>query len=341
MHSLAVLLTGFSVFSALIVALTHFRCDNYKGQTLAHGMGFILLLTLIGLQLTHFFWLQGDMDLIHTPYYQVLLFTVAPAFYLFSKPLLQAETTPHPRQLLHLLPVLAAPFLSFKLALPLAFAVGAGYLLWLAYSIYKLREQRSRFRLELSILGTVFMIALTVMLLGLALPLMPETLFFTLYASAIGVAFLLISIVLGLAPHLSSDVAEAAHETYAVSTLGNVDCEHMLVRLGNLMDQEQMFQNPEMDLPMLAKYMMLTPHQLSELINTRLGKGFSRYIREYRVEAAEDLLLDKPSMPVLSVGMEVGFSSQSTFYEAFRELTGMTPGQYRRVHLRTTNQTAA
>jgi AraC-like DNA-binding protein len=30
--------------------------------------------------------------------------------------------------------------------------------------------------------------------------------------------------------------------------------------------------------------------------------------------------------------MSVGFTSQSTFYEAFRELTGMTPGQFRKIH---------
>lgn len=338
MQTLAVLLTGFSVFSALLIALTHFRCDNYRGQLLAQAMGIILLLALAGLQLAHFGWLQGSADFIHTPYYQVLLFAVAPAFYLFSQPLLQASTTIHPYQLLHLLPVLAAPLLPFPLALPLAFVLGAGYLLWLAWRLYRLRAQRSRFRLELLMLGTVFVIAVSVALLGLALPLLPETWFFTLYASAIGMAFLLVSSALQLAPHLSTEVEEAAHATYAVSTLGNVDVETMLVRLGNLMDQDQVYQEAELDLPMLAERMKLTPHQLSELINTRLGMGFSRYIREYRVEAAEDLLLDRPSMPVLSVGMEVGFTSQSNFYEAFREITGMTPGQYRKVHQTNTTE---
>ncbi|MBJ6609513.1 MAG: AraC family transcriptional regulator [Candidatus Thiothrix moscowensis] len=332
MQTLAILLSGFSVFSALLLMLTHFRCEHYKGNTLAQGMGIILLLTLAALQLAHFAWLQGDADLIHTPYYQVMLFTVAPAFYLFSKPLLQAETTLNPYQILHLLPVLIAPLLPFRLALPLAFAIGAGYLLWLGWHVYALRAQRSRFRLELLILGAVFALALLVMLLGLGLPLLPEQLFFSLYASAIGGAFLLVGMALGLTPQLPTDVAEAARETYAVSTLANVDVEAMLIRLGNLMDQEQVFQEADMDLPTLAERMALSPHQLSELINTRIGKGFSRYIREYRVEAAEDLLLDRPSMPVLSVGLEVGFTSQSNFYEAFREMTGMTPGQYRKIH---------
>jgi AraC-like DNA-binding protein len=341
MRDLALLLCGFSIFSAVLIAATHFRRENYKGQLLAQWMGILLLLALAGLQLGHFAYLQTDTAWTHEPVYRVMLFAVAPTFYLFSKPLLHGDPQASWWQLLHLLPVLVAPLLPFTLSLPLAFAVGAGYLLWLARSVYALREQRSHFRWELWVLGGVFVLAILVMLMGVSLPLVSEPLFFSLYASAIGAAFLLVGLALGHTPRLSSEVAEAAQATYAVSTLGNVDCEHMLVRLGNLMDQEMLFREPELDLPMLAERMQLTPHQLSELINTRLGKGFSRYIREYRVEAAEDLLLDKPSMPVLSVGMEVGFTSQSNFYEAFREITGMTPGQYRKVHSHTNSHAPA
>ena len=38
------------------------------------------------------------------------------------------------------------------------------------------------------------------------------------------------------------------------------------------------------------------------------------------------MLCAEPSASVLSVGLSVGFSSQSNFYEAFREIEGMTPG---------------
>ncbi|MEM7366395.1 MAG: helix-turn-helix domain-containing protein, partial [Pseudomonadota bacterium] len=39
---------------------------------------------------------------------------------------------------------------------------------------------------------------------------------------------------------------------------------------------------------------------------------------------------DHPSQSVLSVSLEVGFRSQSTFYAAFREVTGLSPGDYRK-----------
>ncbi|MCP4492464.1 MAG: AraC family transcriptional regulator [Gammaproteobacteria bacterium] len=62
-------------------------------------------------------------------------------------------------------------------------------------------------------------------------------------------------------------------------------------------------------------------------MNNRLGKNFSRYLREHRIQ-------DEPAASVLCVGLSVGFSSQSNFYEAFREIEGTTPGQYRKVMLK-------
>lgn len=335
MQTLAILLIGFSVFSALLIALTHFRGEHYRDQLAAQIMGIILLITLVGLQLAHFAWLQHGIDLIHGSYYPVLLMTVAPAFYLFSKPLLQAKTETLPRELLHLLPILAAPLLPFTVALPLAFALGAGYLLWLAHSVYALREQRSRFRWELGILGAVFATALVVLVCGIALPLLPEKYFFMAYASAIGIAFFLVNVALSITPQLSTDVAEVARETYAVSTLTNIDADTMLAEVEGLMQEQELFRQPDLALSTLAERIGLSSYQLSELINTRLGKGFSRYVREFRVEAAEDMLLEEPDASVLSVGLSVGFTSQSNFYEAFREITGMTPGQFRTINTHT------
>lgn len=333
MQTLALLLIGFSLFSALSLALTHFRCSAYQGQTTSQILGLILLAALAGLQWQHYQYLQyTDFAAVHDTLYRVLLFSVAPAFYLFSKPLLHAQQHFHPLQLLHLCPVLIAAFLPHDIALPLSFAIGAGYLLWLAKSLYALRVQRTRFKLEIAILGAVFIIALLVMVLGLSLPMMPDQVFYTLYASAIGCAFLLVSIALSFAPQLSEEVVEAARETYANSTLSNIDCDASLQQLQTLMEQENLYQQQDLALSSLAERMGLTHHQLSELINTRLGKGFSRYIREYRVEAAKTMLLDEPNASVLSVGLSVGFTSQSNFYDAFREITGITPGQFRKLN---------
>lgn len=339
MKTLAILLIGYSFFYAIILTLTHFRCDNYKGQAVARLMAVVLLIALVGLQMGHYFYLLHGSLFIHSHYYALLLFSVAPAFYLFSKPLLKADETDS-YQLLHLLhglPLVISLFLPYALALPFAFMIGMGYLIWLAKSIYALREQRQRFHIELIILAIVFVIAIAVLILGLSLPIISEQLFFILYACAIGIAFLLITIALSYAPDISNEVIEAAQETYATSTLKQIDCEASLEKLHQLMREKKLYQENNLDLRTLAIELELSGHQLSELMNTQLGKSFSRYIREQRIEAAKQRLSANNDVSVLAVGLSVGFASQSNFYAAFREIVGTTPGKFRKLALQHEN----
>lgn len=338
MHTLSLLLIGFSVFGAFILASTHFRDEPYRGQLIPQSMGILLLLALVGLQLGHFVYLDQHSDFVFGPVYRALLFVVAPAFYLASKPWLEARVDLRPIQLLHLSPVIIAPFLPFSLALPLAFAIGSVYVLWLAKSVYALRKQRSQFQWAFWVLVVAFVLAMGVLMVGLGAPLMSTTLFFELYASAIGMAFLLVNFALGHTPRFLNDVADAVRATYVSSTLEQIDCPMLLKQLEQLMSQQRIYEQTDLTLPILAARLDISPHQLSELINVHLGKGFSRYVREYRVEAAKALLLSKPAMSVLTVGMQVGFSSQSNFYEAFRELAGMTPGQFRKINKASTSE---
>lgn len=335
MIPLALLLIGFSLFSALLLALTHFRSDQYRERTLSRRMGLLLLIALSTLQSVHFVWLYLDLPWVEGGAYRMALFAVAPAFFLFSQPLLKPDVTYwRPALLVHALPLGAAPFLPGDLALPQAFIVGAGYLLWLGRCLYALRADRGNFLREMILLGGVFAIAIGVSVLGLMQASLPGKLFFSLYAIAIGAAFFLVQTVLGLRPELTAEVAETAQTAYGNSTLRNVDCEAALSQLDVLMTAERLHVDPELSLPTLAGRLGLSTHQLSELMNVRLGKGFSRYLRERRVATAKTALCEELSASVLSIGLGVGFSSQSNFYEAFREIEGMTPGQYRKLHVK-------
>ena len=246
-------------------------------------------------------------------------------------PLLKAQDAIKPVQFLQFGPIMLVFVLSYETSFLLAFMLGGLYLLWLARSVYALRQQRGRFRWELSLLVTIFILAVLVLFLGLLFPLVSQRLFFTFYTCAIGLAFLFIHIVLASTPQLSIEVVEAARETYAKSTLTNIDTDQCLQKLNTLMQERKLFQENNLDLFTLATELELSSHQLSELMNSCLGKSFSRYIPEQRVEAAKKRLHEAPKMSVLSVGLSVGFTSQSNFYEAFREIVGTSPAKYRKL----------
>jgi AraC-like DNA-binding protein len=333
MTTIAQLFAGFSVFYALVLIISQLFCSEYQNKKVAGFMGGFLFLSLIGLQTSHFFYLQNINDFIKSSTYVAILFVVAPSFYFYSKPLLKDDERFKWFYILHYSPVIIAFIVPYKAAFLLAFVIGSLYLLWLAKAIYALKKHRKNFQSEIVALSVVFVIAIIVAIFGLLMPYFNDKLFFSLYTSAIGLAFFLVAIVVTYKPQLSESVSEAAKETYSVSTLTQIDCAKKLSDLENLMSHDLLFQENNLDLQTVASQLDLSTHQLSELINTSLGKSFSRYLREQRICFAQKALVEQPKASVLSLGIEAGFSSQSNFYEAFKEITGTTPAKFRKLNL--------
>jgi AraC-like DNA-binding protein len=173
-----------------------------------------------------------------------------------------------------------------------------------------------------------------VVILGFIVPLLDETDFVISYSLLIGLAFFAAILTLLWFPSITADVSEAVQAAYAESTLKNIDKSAVLAKLQKLMKNDRLYTLETLNLTLLAEQLELSPHQLSELINTEFQQGFSRYIRQQRVDEAKRLLIAEPDASVLSIGLSVGFNSQSNFYAAFRDIVGMPPAQYRKIHPR-------
>ena len=173
-------------------------------------------------------------------------------------------------------------------------------------------------------------VGLLVLILGLSVPYIDHVYFYVFYTTSIGMSFVLIVAALIVFPDLLAELAEATKLSYAASTLKDVDIQASLGKLDELMKASKLYQNENLSLAMIAEAMDLTSHQLSELVNRQFGVNFSRYIREQRVNAAKAILESEPKSSVLSIGLEAGFGTQSNFYAAFKEITGMSPGAYRK-----------
>lgn len=329
--TLTLFLIGFSLGSALLLIAANLSGYGANAQgALARSAGIILLLALATLQWLHGGYLLRGDALFASTLYAGLLYVAASAFYLFFIEALHPPAAMNPWRLLHFLPALLAVFLPPRLAIPLAFLVGTVYALLLLRVVYRLRAQRRHFRLEAAAFVGFALIAVLVLVLGLGATWFGERVFFLGYAQLIGLAFWLALWLLLRFPDLPGRAADAVRSAYANSTLARIDRDEALQRLRHLLAAEKVYTDENLSLSGLAGLMALTPHQLSELINSAYGVGFSRHVREHRVEAAKRLLLAEPEASVLSIGLAVGFNSQSNFYAAFREITGEVPGRYRK-----------
>ncbi len=72
----------------------------------------------------------------------------------------------------------------------------------------------------------------------------------------------------------------------------------------------------------------VNPTYFSALFSKEMGRPFTDYILELRVNKAKDLLKNT-NMDILLIAGSSGFENQSYFTKIFRKRTGLTPRQYR------------
>jgi AraC-like DNA-binding protein len=124
------------------------------------------------------------------------------------------------------------------------------------------------------------------------------------------------------------DLFSSVQVKYANKKIGAEDAQLMLNRLERVMTEKSVFKNPNLKLNDLADEVNVSAHQLSQLLNDRLGKSFTLYVNEYRIQEACRILSTAENLTIEAISEEVGFNSKSTFFSAFKKLKGMTPATY-------------
>jgi AraC-like DNA-binding protein len=106
-------------------------------------------------------------------------------------------------------------------------------------------------------------------------------------------------------------------------------------KLLNYMENEKPYLDPTITIYQLAEKISIPPRSLSDVINNSLNKNFYDFINEYRINEAARLLSDVEysSKTVLNILYEVGFNSKSSFNQAFKKHTGLTPTQFKKEKL--------
>jgi AraC-like DNA-binding protein len=105
--------------------------------------------------------------------------------------------------------------------------------------------------------------------------------------------------------------------------------QRAIEQLGPLFDyMETHYQHP-ISIESAAVVMGLSKSQFMRLFKQVTGQPFVVYLNHFRIAKAQSLL-ETTDLSISEVGLEVGFSNQSYFGSIFRNLSHMTPLQYRR-----------
>lgn len=117
---------------------------------------------------------------------------------------------------------------------------------------------------------------------------------------------------------------------YANKKIDVKEAKSLSFQLDHLMNEKQLFKNTDLKLSDVAKELNILPHHLSQFLNDNVGKSFSLFLNEYRVEAVEKMLVSNQNFTLEAIGKECGFKSNSTFYSAFKKIKGITPAKLKK-----------
>lgn len=287
-----------------------------------------------------------------------------PAFYLYTKSLIEPAFKLNLKQILHLLPFIFFELVAYLIEEPfslsgflssnenlwfrMAFAI-ASVFSWILYNWATLNvilKHRKRLMNEFSTieshkkLSWLFFIvifynffclasiavAVTVIILHIEFPLSP------VYNYS---ALLLMSYILGFyglrqgTIFMDTESVETIKDKYANSTLSEKRKKEIETMILEHFNKNKPYLNPNLDMNSISSTLKIPKYQITEVLNNCINMNFFSFVNEYRVNAVREMLRKNNDYSIEDIGYECGFNSKSSFFTVFKKLTGMTPMQFR------------
>ena len=126
------------------------------------------------------------------------------------------------------------------------------------------------------------------------------------------------------------DLLFGAYDKSAERKTDLKEVEQIIERLQKAMIEKNLFKDPNLKVSDVAREINIPGHYLSRILNENIGKNFTLFVNEYRINEACTLLAQKTNITIEAIGDEVGFNSKSTFFATFKKIKGNTPSVYQK-----------
>lgn len=119
--------------------------------------------------------------------------------------------------------------------------------------------------------------------------------------------------------------------------LSNEIINQTIARLQKSMIAEKLFLNKELNLAVLSEQTGIPQKTISAVLNQHLHTSFNEFINTYRIQAFKEKVShpETDNLTIAGIALECGFSSQATFQRTFKQVTGLSPSEFRRTILQT------
>ena len=100
-------------------------------------------------------------------------------------------------------------------------------------------------------------------------------------------------------------------------------------KLKKAMVHDKIYKDQELSLNSLSEHLEIKPYLISKCLSEVINKRFNDFINEYRVKEVQYLIEnpDNSKYTLLSLSMEAGFNSKSSFNRAIKKQLGISPSE--------------
>ena len=107
--------------------------------------------------------------------------------------------------------------------------------------------------------------------------------------------------------------------------------EPVLAKIKLQLESDRLYRQPKLTLSKLSEIVDEPVYIVRQAIVQLEGKNFNEYINSYRIDEVKKLLeKDSHRHTIEGMALDVGFTSISSFYEAFKRITNCTPVEYKK-----------
>ena len=123
-------------------------------------------------------------------------------------------------------------------------------------------------------------------------------------------------------------VIDIDHEIFTENV--SPEIQKWKIKIETLIQEEKLYQNPELTLNDLAKKLETNASVISKTINQGFQMNFNDCINNYRIEAVKTMFANNEheKSTLLGIAFDCGFNSKATFNRAFKKNTGTTPKEF-------------
>jgi AraC-like DNA-binding protein len=117
---------------------------------------------------------------------------------------------------------------------------------------------------------------------------------------------------------------------YKRSALGSEQSDRIAAKINTVMETDKLYLDANLSLQKLASYLAISPNYISQTLNETLSINFFDFVNQWRINAAKPKIIANQDT-VLNIALDVGFNARSSFYKAFKQETGKTPSEFRKM----------